>query len=77
MPIDLTVYSAQATLRAAYKITDRVFIVLHRDETDPNKMWAFFVARMATADVKPMVTYPYRLLALPAGKDVYVDLLGR
>jgi hypothetical protein len=29
------------------------------------------------ASVKPTVTYPYRLLALPAGKDVYVDLLGR
>jgi hypothetical protein len=28
-------------------------------------------------DVRPRVTYPYRLISLPAGKDVYVDWLGR
>jgi hypothetical protein len=27
--------------------------------------------------VEPRVTYPYRLLSLPAGKDVYVDWRGR
>jgi hypothetical protein len=27
--------------------------------------------------VSPHVTYPYRLLSLPAGKDVYVDWIGR
>lgn len=27
--------------------------------------------------VKPRVTYPYRLLSLPARKDVYVDWIGR
>ena len=27
--------------------------------------------------VAPRVTYPYRLLSLPAGKDVYVEWLGR
>jgi hypothetical protein len=27
--------------------------------------------------VRPVVTYPYRLISLPAGKDVYVDWLGR
>ena len=27
--------------------------------------------------VQPRVTYPYRLISLPAGKDVYVDWLGR
>jgi len=27
--------------------------------------------------VTARVTYPYRLLSLPAGKDVYVDWLGR
>ncbi len=27
--------------------------------------------------VQPHVTYPYRLISLPAGKDVYVDWLGR
>ena len=27
--------------------------------------------------VAARVTYPYRLLSLPAGKDVYVDWLGR
>jgi hypothetical protein len=27
--------------------------------------------------VEPHVTYPYRLISLPAGKDVYVDWLGR
>ena len=27
--------------------------------------------------VAPQVTYPYRLLSLPAGKDVYVDWPGR
>jgi hypothetical protein len=28
-------------------------------------------------DVLPRVTYPYRLISLPAGKDVYVDWVGR
>jgi PrcB C-terminal len=28
-------------------------------------------------DVQPRVTYPYRLISLPAGKDVYVDWVGR
>jgi len=27
--------------------------------------------------VIPHVTYPYRLLSLPAGEDVYVDWIGR
>ena len=27
--------------------------------------------------VQPQVTYPYRLISLPAGKDVNVDWLGR
>ena len=27
--------------------------------------------------VAPRVTYPYRLLSLPAGDDVYVDWIGR
>jgi hypothetical protein len=26
---------------------------------------------------EPRVTFPYRLLSLPARKDVYVDWLGR
>jgi hypothetical protein len=29
------------------------------------------------ADVRPRVTYPYRLISLPAGRDVYVDWVGR
>jgi hypothetical protein len=28
-------------------------------------------------NVQPRVTYPYRLISLPAGNDVYVDWLGR
>jgi len=36
-------------------MTDRVFILFQRDEGDPNKLWAFFVARSANADVKPVV----------------------
>jgi len=28
-------------------------------------------------DVEARVTYPYRLLSLPAGEDVYVDWIGR
>lgn len=28
-------------------------------------------------NVRPGVTYPYRLISLPAGKDVYVDWVGR
>lgn len=27
--------------------------------------------------VEPRVTYPYRLLSLPAGEDVFVDWIGR
>jgi len=36
-------------------MTDRVFVLFQRDEGDPNKLWAFFVARSANADVKPVV----------------------
>jgi hypothetical protein len=28
-------------------------------------------------NVQPRVTYPYRLISLPASKDVYVDWVGR
>ena len=28
-------------------------------------------------DVRPRVTYPYRLISLPAGREVYVDWHGR
>jgi hypothetical protein len=28
-------------------------------------------------EVKARVTYPYRMISLPAGKDVYVDWVGR
>jgi protease stability complex PrcB-like protein len=35
------------------------------------------VAPKLNGRVEARVTYPYRLLSLPAGRDVYVDWLGR
>ena len=34
-------------------------------------------APQVSEKVEPRVTYPYRLISLPAGKDVYVDWIGR
>ena len=56
VPIDLSVYSAQAVIRAAYKLTDRAFVYLRRDDDAPDsKLWVFLFGRSATADVKPFV----------------------
>jgi His-Xaa-Ser system protein HxsD len=55
VPVDLTVYAVPAVLRAAYKLTDRVFVYLQRDTSLPDRLWAVFFGRERTADVEPFV----------------------
>ena len=56
VPIDLSIYSQQAVIRAAYKLTDRAFILLKReDSSQPGSITAFLMGRTAQADLKPVV----------------------
>ena len=56
VPIDLSIYSVQAAIRAAYKLTDRAFVYLRRDDEAPDsKLWIFLFGRSANADVRPFV----------------------
>lgn len=55
IPIDLTLYTLPAVMRAAYKMTDRVFVFLQRDVDNPQMLWAYFFSRLRSADAKPLV----------------------
>jgi His-Xaa-Ser system protein HxsD len=55
LPIDLTLYTLPAVMRASYKMTDRVFVYLQRDSENPQKLWVYFFGRSRTADAKPLV----------------------
>jgi His-Xaa-Ser system protein HxsD len=50
VPIDLTLFSIDAVMRAAYKFTDRCIVLLRRD-SDPNTVIAFMAGRSPSTDV--------------------------
>jgi His-Xaa-Ser system protein HxsD len=51
VPVDLTLFSVDAAMRAAYKFSDRCTILLERDGEDPNRLLVFMVGRTASSDV--------------------------
>ena len=51
VPIDLRLYSREAALRAAYKLTDRCFVLLERDSDAGHTIIAFLAGRSASADL--------------------------
>ena len=53
IPVDLQVYSLDAAMRAAYKLTDRCFVFLERDQSSGGLM-VFLIARSPSADLSPL-----------------------
>ena len=51
VPVDLTVYSLDATMRAAYKFTDRCFIFIERDHTHDTAAVVYLIGRSPSSDV--------------------------
>src|SRR6266849_940963 len=52
IPVDLTVYTIDAIMKAAYKLTDRCFVLLQRPHV--NQCMVLLVGRSPTADVQPL-----------------------
>ena len=55
IPVDLTVYSLDATVRAAYKLTDRCFVFLQRHPENDAAATAYLVGRTPSADLQRLV----------------------
>lgn len=56
VPVDLTIHSLPAVIRAAYKLSDRVFAFLQRDEVTPDKrVWVFLFGRSPKTDLSAVV----------------------
>jgi len=55
VPVDLSVYSLDAAMRAAYKFTDRCFVLLHRNPTVAQQLLIFLAGRSANADLSSAV----------------------
>lgn len=53
IPVDLQVYSLDAAMRAAYKLTDRCFVFLERDQSSGG-LGVFLIARSPSADLSPL-----------------------
>lgn len=51
VPIDLRLYTLDAAMRAAYKFTDRAFVLLERNDADANELFAYFVGRSTSVDL--------------------------
>jgi His-Xaa-Ser system protein HxsD len=52
VPVDLTVYSLDATIRAAYKLTDRCFIFLQRDLDHDTSATLYLLGRSPSSDLR-------------------------
>jgi len=51
IPVDLRVYGLDAVLRAAYKFTDRAYLLLERSSETEHEVIVFVVGRSASTDV--------------------------
>ena len=52
IPVDLSLFTVDAIMRAAYKLTDRCFVVLQKPSS--TQCTVFLVARASTTDVGPL-----------------------
>lgn len=55
VPVDLTVYSLDAVVRAAYKLTDRCFIFVQRNPDHDSEATTYLVGRASSSDLQPLV----------------------
>ena len=55
VPIDLTLYSLDAVMRAAYKFTDRCFVFLQRETGKAHLLTIFLVGRARSTDLSTVV----------------------
>jgi His-Xaa-Ser system protein HxsD len=55
VPVDLTVYSLDATMRAAYKLTDRCFSFIVRNPGHDTEAFVYIVGRSASSDLSALV----------------------
>jgi His-Xaa-Ser system protein HxsD len=55
VPIDLSVFSIDAAVRAAYKFTDRCFVLLERDTKIADRLLAFMIGRSPKTDLTTVV----------------------
>ena len=51
VPVDLSVYSLDAALRAAYKLTDRCVVFLQRNPQNTQELVVFLAGRSSNADL--------------------------
>ena len=54
VPVDLTVYSLDAALRAAYKFTDRCFALVQRNPEREGEAVVYLVGRSRSADLSAL-----------------------
>ena len=55
VPIDLRLYTVDATIRASYKLTDRCFVLLQHDEENSERLVAYLVGKSASSDLSAIV----------------------
>ncbi len=55
VPVDLTLFTVPAVLRAVYKLSDRAFGLLQRDPDQVGRLWVYLFARQVGADLRPAV----------------------
>lgn len=54
--VDAALFSHECVLKAAYKFTDRCYVLLQRDETCPDIVWVVVSAKSASvADPRPLI----------------------
>jgi His-Xaa-Ser system protein HxsD len=54
VPVDLSMYSLDAAMRAAYKLTDRCFVWLERDSASVDRAFVFLVGRTRSTNLVPV-----------------------
>ena len=54
VPVDLTLYSIDAAMRAAYKLTDRCFAFVERNLEREQELVVYLVGRSRSADVSAL-----------------------
>jgi His-Xaa-Ser system protein HxsD len=54
LPVDLSIYSRQAIVRAVYRLTDRCYTVVQRDPERSDQAVVFLVGRSAAADLQTL-----------------------
>jgi His-Xaa-Ser system protein HxsD len=54
VPVDLTIYSVDAAMRASYKLTDRCFVFIERTAGRDTEAIVYIVGRSASSDLSAL-----------------------